>query len=1084
MNKTGIMNLVVINIIAGSATASNMCDTYSNAIDYNEMYAELDHNTGNDSYPEESFFPIGWDLRHAYDSMRSYSEQFIFYPQGHYSYSETAFENLIDDMTACGMNYVMIRSGISGEMGISAIDEIYYQGGVIEDSGLHYMIGGYKSGSEYISHNQGVLAFIEEVIADWEDASIIGAGAMNCPDSYHLLDPGDGHLESVIAASQNLELLSPSVPFFSFLEGYGDYQQGWNTSNIDLFAQYIPLPSYDYYPIRPGFVMAGWGNQYLAHEWTSADLWPEINGSSYFKAYTTRDELIGLTRSGQLEMSIYQIDDDPENFGMHLVDIHGGTPLVVQGAQPIDPTNYEFCTSGPTSADLGDRSAGAGENNLNGGVAFWTPGATSDYACFVKHHNGVVNCIPIPSSGANDIVNMMVVGQDDYYSDNLPPYPVGLLCQDETRLLVSVSSPNRPTEFIQIWSCASGTLQLVQDNIIVPFQPSGGLWGSFWPSDGNEWNRIYRSAFVLYDENGKYFVLHRADSSAESWIVTEPESGNEYLFGELAANEEIVDIDLFRPALFNYLSCSYVSDCIVGLIVEMTNGTPRRLSVRHGRNSLAWEFAPDESLNEVSFLRVPLSMNDCSNFVISTNGETKHDLFIEAAEGVYRQYGIVERIWDPLEVQTLDPSFTLHPYAGLADNPLRIRPSRRCNTRTLVLVESTGRDMYQPQIYKAKHNQDDLGDYLSYFYESIDIQHEYAVSNQIPGRYNCLMTTIQAFGRSSSGTAHCSPSLDSLLYLCTSSIVHGTRGLIFYNLGHALEASYGNEGTQDRLPWIMTSWNGSIDPENPGMDLVETVHTATAILTGTEYNGWNTGIDWLSTLASDDWEVIQADPFPGLALNEEPNGLASTHADLYQTAPPYAKVSDDYRNFLALRNLSTNELVIYVVNDGEDYVTDVCIGFPSILMSNHTVSTINGYWPDNTPEPLIENSCQTDYAAAYYRIDLSQLPPFSAALLHATVTPIAQDMQHGHSALIDCQQASLSLLSSVSDCVKIDVTVSSGRIPFSVSLVDLMGRTVACEHGNASCTVSFSTADLPTGLYAVVFESGGRITTEKVVLTD
>jgi hypothetical protein len=235
--------------------------------------------------------------------------------------------------------------------------------------------------------------------------------------------------------------------------------------------------------------------------------------------------------------------------------------------------------------------------------------------------------------------------------------------------------------------------------------------------------------------------------------------------------------------------------------------------------------------------------------------------------------------------------------------------------------------------------------------EDVDHEMEYGID----GSDRCLRTQLTWSGRHGTHDQFSFyPDKDFVLFNMVSPIVHGSRALFLWALDCTLQS--GNGGTESsnpfRLPMLMLDWGPSLD--NTNVDMLERGFSALDSLTG-QISGRP---DFLSALVSDDWDAM---------------GWDDAQNALYYSDEFHADPGNNYLNFLAVQEESSDDILLIVVNDSDTEIGEDYIVFPNLEDDLYSRQWVAGYeCPGTLPEGETELALYFDgmgpFQASLYRL--------------------------------------------------------------------------------------------------------------------
>lgn len=1115
LNRTCLLcsTFLIMTAVFSPVKASNRSQVHNDAATFEETWNGLNPNNQFKDYADQdNYFPVGWSGPWGvYGLLEQYSEE---YCNNQYDV-KSHLQGILNEMQTAGMNFVFLRGTISSLNKDSYYDVSNWSMNI----GLNVIAGGFETACQPEStgyNGQVYYDWLSDYFYDLNEkypGHVIGTGGMDCPDAAHAATEDETYFyvtrywasNKCEGVGFNLGGINIKLPFSCLLEeqGYGDFNN-WNWSIglwpggsyphpfINRYCNIMSLPSYDWYPCG-SFTARMFGLLEEADRWIAADVLPE--DCDYYNAYADRDEMIALDLNnvGVITYDVYEISGTSQALEFETTCTNSGT---VPGRWTGD---FQVTSSGPLSADDGNRTYGT--HNLNGGVAFW------EMDCHPSR-------VQILYYGGNDIVlghlndeirehevKLISLGQDDYYINHEQDLIAeGMVCQESMRVMCCYEDIN-DQQYVSIYETGSDPNDFNFTrvcNIELGFVPAYAIWGYFWRCGDFPWT-YSTSGFVICDATGTdWRVIHRESGpGGEDWemeVIDNPFTD--------AAGLELADLDVLRQTTGWRPNFAPQYDYLVGTYAE--NGSDSfELHIKMGKTNAEddYEFFSSSCIVTVqcpvyAAISDMTIINNHSRSVIYCNYyDSSSD---SEPAGMFSSNGDFKL---DIASSEIDIVASVFPWCLSENCAFRIRPTRKCITLGLLINIGNGEarvpvalrtSVFHPNLYSRL---------------SRGIHHEHhwgVVQTGLQGHRTCLMTTVQAFGRSKWSRMDYCPTLDEMMYLSVSPVVHGARALHYYSLLHALEASYGD--VTNRLPSEVTCWNASDDPESPDLDLVSTVHAAVAILTGNEYTPpyggggtYGSSFDFLSTVVNDEWEAIV-----GLGDSD----LRALHR-AFLVNGNLEPVDDDSLNFLALRNPLGDEILVLFANDYKQEAPDLSILFE--YFNDYEIEWIYhpGAWSPTLPlhapgiqdteiyntHNIIEiaqqvmmsadicNSVQSstieysDETRSGTVVGLCGYPAFSAGLFRLYYPNDSSNL----SDAVILDENSLKLLNSVGASVDVHVNVAEDQ-DFTISVYDMFGRIVSRDRGTGSAIVSYSIETNPAGAYFVMLESGNESMVKRMVL--
>ena len=861
----------------------------------------------------------------------------------------------------------------------------------------------------------------------------------------------------------------------------------------------LDFPMLDWYPCRT------WeDNSNISFSgysiWGATDLIPAGTSSSYYNAYMSRDELWAVENQvGPAVFHVFEVTGETQ---------FGSPNLVENCSFEIDHRgDFRVASSDYRSSDIGDRSAAG--HNMNSAVVFYEPGEDANQAEVVFHDGSGLVIDNMPGSSLSGSTVLFCVGEADY-GQAVPGNPnPGIIGRSDMRILWYGSEEGEGSISI-FGKNINGTDLIEIDNLVYEsnFIPEGALWGYFWDTEAT-W--LDKSGFVLYDASGDYIVVHK-DDDTNSWQISD-DNGVPFsdLFGVRANQGSVM---AYREIEGYQFSPSH--DFLVSIVGE--NNPPVH------RPFLQWCYGGDDYAFEIPGSSNEVVLDGIPGFAFAHN--FNHLEFRRTHSGDVRFWiggdetatyftGIADF---PSEWED-EASIATSPSGWDVLNTMRVRYTRRPWVNALLYNYGTGKlSIRAGEIVdgfsSAEHPESDSSldlffnnpcsegaNYYTadHFEGAFDLEFEYGIN--LTPEVNCLFANIQSFGRGI--WSHFYPSADTLLYMTVSPIIHGCRGISFYALDLALfsgAASSGGSSPLNRPPGQFLDWQPSRDSQE-NVDMISRVDDVVSILTGN-----SGGPDFLSALVDhSSYTVLDT----GWVYNAD-----------CSTNPVFG---DDKLNFIALRESSSEDILLMVSNDNEDMCFENSnIVFPKYKECNYEAPVCCGGWGDFTfsdqsvystranciPESVpttvydqISRGSNADYpvrkntrAAAMVQafdevitlplseppviIDFQFMPPHSVSLIY-----LHRTLDTGN-ALEESEEPVMRSFRNENGEIVLEISGVCGDC--DLNLYDLSGRIVDEMHLMKNCGAqqySFDRYNLGAGMYfAVLTGTDDMSIVEKVVV--
>ncbi|MBN2585915.1 MAG: hypothetical protein JXR55_01355, partial [Candidatus Fermentibacteraceae bacterium] len=495
--------------------------------------------------------------------------------------------------------------------------------------------------------------------------------------------------------------------------------------------------------------------------------------------------------------------------------------------------------------------------------------------------------------------------------------------------------------------------------IQLDFTPAGSVWGVFWPSD-NEWDpkdSDDASGFIVYDSTGHYHNIY--ECTPQGTITTQWRASDEY--DNLFALDDTWFLSrqtyLFPcfVAGIDYICHLRATQAVDEAVLEFASsqGDSPRDSLMIYRSSpieLPGSFHFGD-INDAASCR-PLRFYDDALLM-------SFDLD-EDTSSIYRSTGLINyRNGNGISISIdeddkyIDTVFTDDSPILASSRIYTVRQSYR-----LPLVHNPDMPYYPHRILSlfADIPVEDPWDIMfSDQHVSLDTMFVYGIDST--SRDNCLMHNLRCEGRRQDGQLTFYPSPDTLLYLMTTSLVHGCRGVHLRALDLTMRCGNGGRDVPSgtyRCPDLMLNWGPSVETTNPDMigRMLDVVQSMT---------GKNTSNpDFMSALISDEWTIMDLDD----AENAKYDELTRWDTD----------TSNDSLNFISLIESSSNDILLLAVNDSPEVLDDSSsdsyfIHFPDRNALHYTVHYIAGdsaYQMDVSPDLAVSFYGMPAYTASLY----------------------------------------------------------------------------------------------------------------------
>lgn len=939
-------------------------------------FAYLRHVSG-DEYDTETHMPVVWDMGVAFFTLRDYYESYGWDGE---SAAYAAVDSLLEEARSHGVNFVNFRSEIrrmsDGELsdGPEAGEYFVELAEIARQDSLHVVAGGFETSllqdpsgapahndlvvdylsgyaNEYGPIGKGLGEFLGVFGFDEPDAKFEGPGWNDCDYNWPwwrlVRDYGQECRE---------DISNDILPFGTFLDR-------WKTANdslyyrntIPLFCGELEYPIFDRYPCKYTQVSSRDFEDDIAFDGIigATDLLPAA--SVDYGAYASSDEIFAVDEDGYFRVySFSNVTSHTQDLGVEQEYVHRLRPQLRE--------NPVWAASDFRATDVGERSTGA--RLLNGAVVFCDPYDPSVSTVFFHDGSSLTrrdDDLEMPAAVLE--TTAAAVGEYDYpvHVQDKASRRGTLIGRGELRILVCFrrlegdppGSVNRAR--VYAWNGRSFedvTQGSEMSGLELDITPAGAVWGVFWPTY-NYWNDSEsedHSGFIVHDGSGSYQAVFETESQGSVRWEVSPVHTN--LFGHDGTTFVTRGPDWYPNfvAGIDYICHLSGGQSIREASLEFAaapGGAPGSALSVYGSDPFA---LPDGytfgDINDASAWWPLKSVYGQKLLVSFDDGEGGSDIFGSTDRLMLRDGDDVSIA---LESSFLDT-------AGTDDAPLlalpRVYPVRLPYRVPLVANPDT---LLPFQLALIDGDIDVAGsnDVFEEQSQALDTMFVYGIDST--DRANCLMPNVRCAGRRQDGQLTFYGSEDSLLYLMTTAIVHGCRGIHLRAMDFTMMCGNGGEPVPTgkyRCPPLLLNWGPSVETEN--VDMLSRVHGVVRMLTGKNTDG----PDFLSALISEDWQVLDTD---------------RAENAIYADTGWVTDSGNDSLNFIALQETASEDILLLAVNDsGEDlpgYSDYYYIHFPEETGLRYEVHWIAGH------EPL-ESRVDPDLAVSFHG-----MPGYTASLV-------------------------------------------------------------------------------------------------------
>ena len=991
-------------VLALSLQGANMWTSHG----HNYSYFSTNHPGS-----EVTYFPVVWDMRTANSLLLDWHR---LYSPGQLN---PVFE-IIEDAAASGINTVIVRSELGDrwfpEMPGTFGDKFFPLAGAIRETGMNLMPGGIKTALYSDAENQAAVDYLSlyiEMTAGDYPGDVSGMFGFDEPDVKYLEYQSQQQewLDNYIYWSQvcrdelGLSVLSYMSKYGTAdAAGYMEYYSD-TTCVLNRLARYSDMVGMGMYPAKNNFRRTD-----LLHSSLSEPLFVCAsdlvqNDPMQAEAMNCQDEILSVIQRGDAaEAVIEEVIWDGE-------DLH----LQTSWTFPLG-----FLPDGFASSDF--RSGYAvheASGYVNSGVVLWDSSEPVNRAVLIAPVNGspMIARFPGFQGSENYFPVFASVGQTDYWADILDVQ--GIIGRGRFCVLFGLEDQQGEKWLMLFIASEPGSYPALEPAFQEPrrlyFPATDAVWGTFWGTwfEFGTIQPVARNGFIIYDELGNYVSLNQL--SRNYWQVFPAYGVSQYpdLFGE----EGLPDHIRVSRDDGNYPPFFAGRDVLVGLFSERSE-LVTAFSLYNGGYMTELDTIGIQGLSApvtgFGLLRDDYRYSDKPVFT-GVSGEVR--IGSSLADGMSS---------GTMETETVSYCTGDTIIAGI--RPMYTRDA----IRSLLIGCEEGYYMPNCELYDDK-----LDDWRFQWYPNAH-RTGMELGVQATERDNVLFAVIQSYGRRGFALPTYCPSPDTLLYMVTTPVVEGARGLVFYAMDIAMMSGNGGDDGIERAPFVLQNWGPSRDRENT--DMIGRVHETVARLTG---NGIHE-VDYLSPLADSTWTVLHENE----ACNADP--------------------SDSLLNFIAIQNPAADTVLVLAVNtatSASPFQTGIVF---SKLPVGFSIVDSEGFQPDMfTIEIHPDGGTVTE-------LDYSSIPPLTASLV-ALARDNGGQCQGNYLQTATDSQGSTAISFSLCD-------QTTGEL----ALYDLAGRRVSTIWEGAGTGFRINAlirkTDYPAGVYFAVLSSENLMLSGKCIL--
>ncbi len=959
--------LTVLLVLPSGAT--NFFERHGNNFIYLDSISSTEFDT-------LTYMPVIWDIRAGSIQLRDYYISYGWDTSTDWDSTLNAIDLLMEEAWDHGINFANARGEIwrmstaDLQNGPDSTHLFVNIAETVRLDSLNLIAGGFWTSVSDSAHNNAVIDYL----AEYKDSSGIWSGGSGGFIGVFGFDEPDARYEGPgwdqcqyntewfdlleDYADENREAISGDIlPFGTFLCRYKT-QAGdglWYQNTIPLFCEELDYPVFGKYPCKYGDpVDRSYPDQVEFDEIIgSTDLIPSDSVDYY--AYADRDEIFALDDSGWLR--IYRFD----NVTSHTdpIEITRADSVQLPSSLRIDPV---WAASDFRASDVGDRDSG--DNRLNGAVLFFNSTDPNDN--MVVFHDGSDLLFlndSINIRGALPATSAVCAGEYNYpvHHPSMSSRRGSVISRGELRILVCYRSSEVEgiIDRARIFEWNSSTEEfddVTGDSlgIELDIQPVKAVWGVFWPSYcwWNPSSSDDASGFIVIDGSGNYQNIYEyipGGGEIPEWKASD-KFDNLFPWDETSFIARKTWGFTSYTAGMDYICHLESTMAQKGAVLEFASDPGGAVSSSLSVYESSEIDLPDSyeyfDINDASSCR-PMKFVDDALVISFDDGTGGSEVYRSTSRVDFQGGDNINISLDSSELIALDDT---------DESPLlaaaRVYSVRQPYRLPIVADPDLPNDPYQIALPEADIPLESLWDHFTDQHEALDTMFVYGIENT--SRNNCLIHNLRCGGRRQEEQLTFYPPADTLLYLMTTALVHGCRGIHLRAMDITMMCGNGGDSAPSgtyRCPSLLMNWGPGLDNTNP--DMIGRLFDIVQLLSGKN----TSDPDFLSALIDERFSILDT----AYVRNAEPAGGSSWKIDL----------SNDTLNFISLEDNLSGDILLLAVNDSHDsLVNDNYIRYPDLYLIDYTTTCIAGF------------ECDTSSYDSQTRLflDFKGMPAFSASL--------------------------------------------------------------------------------------------------------
>jgi hypothetical protein len=941
-----IFLFICTTLFVVSSGATNFFERHGN----NFIYLD---NTGSNQFDTLTYAPVIWDIRTAFFELRNYYASYGWDSSFDCDSAYNAIDLLMEEAWDHGVNFASARGEIQ-RMSIPDLDSVHSGqyfvnvAEIVREDSLHLIAGGFKTDTLEASyeHNDAVISYLSEYMDydyAWPDRSgnFIGVFGFDEPDLGYEGPREDQCLKDTVwynlvrdyAQLSRDSIYGDILPFGTFLCRWKtqDEDSLWYWGTIPLFSGELEYPVFDYYPCKYSPPEdRSYPDQIEFDKIIGAtNLMP--SDSVDYEAFADQDEIFAVDDSGWFRVFEFEnVTSRTDTLEVNRID----SILLPQSLR----NNPVWAASDFRAADVGDRDASS--HRLNGAVVFFDEDDPDENMVIFHDGSDIVfqdDALEMPANAWE--ITAVCIGEYNYpmHHSTASSRRGSLISHGELRILVCYQLRRSGVIYdrarVFAWNYGTEEFNDVTGDTLglrLDIEPAKAVWGVFWPTD-NQWsayNSDDQSGFLIIDSIGNYQSIYEyipQGINEPEWTVSD-EFTNLFEWDETSfIARQTKSFPCFTAGM-DYI-CHLTAGVLNKAVLEFASDPGRNpntaLTVYESSPFDLPESYEFSDINDAASCR-PMRFYDDALLVSFDHGINESIVYRTTSHINFRGGDDISITLDSDTLRTLD----------IDESPL-LAAARVYNVRqTYRVLLAFNPDIPDYPCQFVLLNSDipveSSSDYFADMHVAMDTMFVYGIDGT--SRSNCLMHNLRCEGRRQDGQVTFYPSSDSLLYLMTTSLVHGSRGIHMRALDFTMMCGNGGGSAQVgtyRCPPLLLNWGPGVETTNP--DMIGRLHDVVQMLTGKN----TSNPDFMSALIDENYGILDT----AAVRNAIQDG--GWHQD----------TENDYLNFIALEDSVSGDILLLVVNDSSNMLYDFTyIRFPNHHKDSYTAHWVAGFKCLYTPE--------------------------------------------------------------------------------------------------------------------------------------